>query len=200
MITGLRVLRVLNIRLLAMRARAERKRHLRDLGGSAELYNLGTEELKELITGDLATERALGEALRAEERRTQAARREKQRQAIATLFVSEHNSRLLFVSGLSASAFAVECFARGLTEGATNWATVLAISFAAAVALDNLLLRFRIKRHLFGGTEYEAREIVRFILRHSDNFDEGEGPRRIFDSIESEASLISEGWGIGANA
>jgi hypothetical protein len=131
---------------------------------------------------------------------SQAEAKKKQRLAIATLFLYEHNSRVVFAAGISAAAFAVECFAQGLAVAATSWSTMLVASFAAVVALDNLLVRVRIKRRLFGGTEYEAREIVAFILRNSGDLGDGGGSRRIFDPIESEESLISEGYEVGSRA
>lgn len=87
--------------------------------------------------------------------------RKKQRQSIAGLFVNKHNSWLVVVSGVSVCALAVEGFIQGFTTMTTSWSTLLVISFVAVVALDNLLLRYRASRGLFGNTEFDAREIIR---------------------------------------
>lgn len=54
-----------------------------------------------------------------------------------------------------------------------------------------LALQYRVSRGLFGTTEYEAREIVRFILRHSDTIDlsGGLGAREINTTPATEAAV-----------
>jgi hypothetical protein len=126
--------------------------------------------------------------------------RQTRRQSISALMINERKSKLVIVSIVSAIALIGEGVVDGFSTIITSWSTLLVIGFAALVFLDNLLLRFRAQRGIFGNTEHEAREIIAFILRNADSLDDGDGTRRIFDPEQSEESLIMEGYGVGAHA
>jgi hypothetical protein len=125
--------------------------------------------------------------------------RQTQRQSISALLINERTSKLVVVSIVLAVALISEGVVDGFAMMIKSWSTLLVIGFGVLVFVDNLLLRFRARRGMFGNTEYEAREIIAFILRNADSLDDGDSPRRIFDPEQSEESLIMEGYGVGAH-
>lgn len=55
-----------------------------------------------------------------------------------------------------------------------------------ALFIKQKILEYRIKNGYYGTNQYEAREIIDFILENSDDFDNFNGYKRIFPEIENE--------------
>lgn len=63
-----------------------------------------------------------------------------------------------------------------------------------ALFINQKILEYRISKGLYGSNEYEAREILRFILSHTDksNFSDGQGLKEILPTPELESSTDKE--------
>jgi hypothetical protein len=79
------------------------------------------------------------------------------------------------------------------SDNTISVATTLFFLFVLmAVFLNRYLLEYRLRKGFYGTTEYEAREVIDLILRHSDksDFSDGEGLKKLFpepENVESEA-------------
>ena len=73
-----------------------------------------------------------------------------------------------------------------------------------AIYANQRVLQYRIAHGLYGANEYEAREIIGFILSHSDksNFTDSQGKKallpRPIDEVEGEISDVLGAEGVGA--
>jgi hypothetical protein len=113
-----------------------------------------------------------------------------------TALLARQKSRGLTVSAMSAVIiFFMGWFEYGVTSALGNWAMVLSLCFLLCVLVDNVLLYYRIANGYFGNTELEAREIVAYILRNSESFNDDGGGFRIFDPAQTEKQVAEDLYG-----
>jgi hypothetical protein len=79
----------------------------------------------------------------------------------------------------------------------SNWFVLFIFSLIAALRINQKVLEYRIRKGYYGSNEYEAREIIDFVLAHADKTDfiDGTGAKRLLPTAEivEAANVYLEG-------
>lgn len=113
------------------------------------------------------------------------------RLSLTSLFVQDRFRNNLLAYVVLAALFTFELFEDGLNYYNLAFYSLI-FAYGLILFLDGYLLVYRVKRGFYGNNELEARELIAYILRNSDKFDDGEGHRRIFDPAEPESTLAEK--------
>ncbi len=92
---------------------------------------------------------------------------------------------LMSASGLLSVAFE--------SKGSSLVLIIVAIAFLA-IHIDHMLLEYRIKHGLYGNNEFEAREIIEFIISHArkDDFNDSGGLKKVIPTPVLDLNLNKE--------
>lgn len=82
-------------------------------------------------------------------------------------------------------------------EQINGWLITIVVFLLAILFINQKMLEYRVKKGYYGATEYEAREIIEFILNHADktDFTDNDGLKKLMPDpeIELQRESIPEG-------
>jgi len=108
------------------------------------------------------------------------------------LFTTKAKHSLIAYTFVAVAVF-VHIGLSSLTSQPTSNGLLLFLAiFFALIHINQKILEFRIEKGFYGKNEYEAREMVSFLLNHSDktDFSDGDGLKKLFPKVkDSEQEL-----------
>lgn len=113
------------------------------------------------------------------------------RLSVTSLFIRDRFRRNVITYVLLGSALAAGASEHGFSLSELSF-DILVLTYALILLIDELLLAYRVRRGFYANNEYEARELIAYILQNSDKLDDDDGHRRIFDPAESETTLVEK--------
>jgi hypothetical protein len=99
---------------------------------------------------------------------------------LTAVYLNAMNLSTITVTSITATAVLIQILAYWWTGHFDRLAFCLIVVIFAAAKANYWLVKFRFERGYFGN-EQEARDLVAFILKNSDEFDAGDGDYRVFD-------------------
>ncbi|OOQ70158.1 hypothetical protein C1S86_11370 [Vibrio parahaemolyticus] len=126
--------------------------------------------------------------------------KKKQTNTVVGMMLKERTNKANKSSLLLIAAIIVYLALSSITSIEFSWLVILIPSVLLfAFQADQYLITYRIRKGWYGRNEYEAREIIQYILAHADkdDFNDEGGLKKLMDApehIEEKATTDQKGW------